>query len=179
MPIKFFSVDQPPIITQSERLIVRLSTERDVPTLASMWCDAQVTRFMGGPRVFEQVCTSLREELDSPPSRLDLWTVTERQSGTVIGHCGLLPKTVEGRDEVELNYIIAAAFWGRGYATEAASAIKTYALNSLRIPRLVSLIHPENTASERVALKLGMKFETETIRPNGKKLKVYATHTHG
>lgn len=130
---------------------------------------------MGGPRVFEQVCASLRDELQSPPSRLDLWTVTERQSGAVVGHCGLLPKAVEGRDEGELNYVIAAAYWGRGYATEAACAIKYYALNSLGIARLVALIHPENTASERVALKLGMRFETETIRPNGKKLKVYAT----
>lgn len=170
----FLAINQPQTIAQTERLIVRLPTERDLSALASMWSDALVTRFMGGPRVFEEVCASLKEDLQAHPSRLDLWPVAERQSGTVVGHCGLLPKTVEERDEVELIYVIAAAHWGRGYATEAAAAIKNYAFDSLGVARLVSLIHPENTASERVALKLGMVCEKETIRPNGKMLKVYA-----
>jgi len=73
----------------------------------------------------------------------------------VIGHCGLLPKTINGRDEVELVYVIVPAFWRRGYATEAAAAIRDYAFQTLGVLRLVCLIDPANTASERVALKTG------------------------
>jgi ribosomal-protein-alanine N-acetyltransferase len=162
------------IIAETERLTIRLLTEPDISLLAAIWADDQVTRFMGGPRVFEEVCASLRRDLESPPLRFDLWPVVERNSGVVVGHCGLLPKNVDGREEVELVYVIAAAFWRRGYATEAASAIRDYGFRTLRVPRLVSLIDPAHVASAQVALKLGMKFERDTVRPSGKMMRVYA-----
>jgi len=162
------------IIAETDRLTIRLLTESDIPVLASIWADDQVTRFMGGPRVYEEVCASFRRDLDAPPLQFDLWPVVERSSGAVVGHCGLLPKTVDGRDEVELVYVIAAAFWRRGYATEAAAAIRDYGFRTLSVARLVSLIDPEHVASARVALKLGMKPERDTIRPSGKTMRVYA-----
>jgi len=81
---------------------------------------------------------------------------------------------VDGLSEVELVYVFARRCWGRGYATEAAEAIRDYALCVAGLTRLVSLIDPAHTASERVALKLGMKRETDTVRPNGKTMRVYA-----
>jgi RimJ/RimL family protein N-acetyltransferase len=162
------------IITETGRLIIRPLTEVDVPVIASLWADERVTRFMGGPREFEKVSASLRDDLNAPPLRLDLWPVVEKSTGKVVGHCGLLPKTVDGIEQVELVYVIAAGSWGCGYATEAALALRDHALRSLRIPRLISLIDPANTASERVALKAGMKFDAETIRPGGKAMRVYA-----
>jgi RimJ/RimL family protein N-acetyltransferase len=162
------------VIAETKRLTIRIMVEPDVPVLASLWSDAQVTRFMGGPRVFKELCTSFTRDLQAPPLKLDLWPVAEISSGTVIGHCGLLPKKVDDCDEVELVYVIATAFWGRGYATEAATAIRDYAFRSLHVARLVSLIDPLNTASEKVATKVGMKFAKDTVRPNGKTLKVYA-----
>jgi len=162
------------IISETERLTIRLLTEPDIPALASLWADDQVTRFMGGPRVFEEVCASFHRDLESPPLRLDLWPVVEKGSGAVVGHCGLLPKAVAGRDEVELVYVIATAFSGRGYATEAAIAIRDYGFRSLNLARLVSLIDPDHSASARVASKIGMKHEADTIRPSGKTMRVYA-----
>ena len=162
------------IIAETRRLTIRFLTEPDIPVLASIWADVQVTRFMGGPRIFEEVCASLRRDLAAPPLQVDLWPIVERSSGVVVGHCGLLPKTVDGRDEVELVYVIAAAFWGRGYATEAAAAIPDHGFRTLRIGRLVSLIDLGHEASERVALKIGMTFEANTVRPSGKTMKVYA-----
>lgn len=163
-----------PFIAETDRVLIRLPTETDISPLATIWTDERVTRFMGGPRDFKTLCASFRQDLAAPPSSLDLWPVVEKTSGAIIGHCGLLPKTVDGRDEIELIYVLAAAFWGRGYATEAATALRDHAFRDLKIPRLVSLIDPANTASERVALKLGLNFETSTIRPNGKTLKLYA-----
>jgi RimJ/RimL family protein N-acetyltransferase len=162
------------IIAETERLTIRLLTEADIASLAAIWADAQVTRFMGGPRIFEKVCASFHDDLPAPPLRLDLWPVVERDSGVVVGHCGLIPKPVAGRDEIELVYVIAAAFWGRGYATEAAAAIRDHAFRTLEVGRLVSLIDLKHRASERVAVKTGMVFEAETIRPGGKLMSVYA-----
>ena len=163
-----------PIIAETERLTIRFLTEADVIVLASLWTDGRVTRFMGGPCDFEKVRASLKDTLTAPPRRLDFWPVVEKSSGVVVGHCGLLPVKVEGRDEVELVYVFAVDFWGRGYATEAAAAIRDYGFRSLAIVRIVSLIDPANAASERVALKLGMKFEADTVEPSGKMMRVYA-----
>lgn len=162
------------IIAETERLTIRLLTDPDISALASIWTDDQVTRFMGGPRVFDEVCASFRRNLIALPSQFDLWPVVERSSGVVVGHCGLLPKTVDGNEEIELIYVIAAVFWKRGYATEAAAAIRDYAFRTLGIARLVSLIDPAHAASARVALKLGMKPERDTVRPSGKTMKVYS-----
>lgn len=162
------------IIAETERLTIRPLTEPDIPVLASIWADDQVTRFMGGPRVFGEVCASFRRDLSAPPLQFDLWPVVERSSRVVVGHCGLLPKKVDGHEEVELVYVFAAAFWRRGYATEAAAAIRDYAFRRLGVARLVSLIDPAHAASARVALKLGMKPERDTVRPSGKTMRVYA-----
>src|SRR5579871_3168409 len=110
-------METPHVIAETERLTIRLMIEPDVPLLASLWSDAQVTRFMGGPRVFEELSAAFARDLIAPPQKLDLWPVAERNSGLVIGHCGLLPKKVDDCDEVELVYVIATAFGGRGYAT--------------------------------------------------------------
>ncbi len=73
--------------------------------------------------------------------------------------CGLLPWTIEGREEVEIAYALARDFWGQGLASEAAAAILRYAFEQLNITRLICLIIPENTASARVAEKIGMTLE--------------------
>lgn len=158
----------------SRRLLVRRLHEADIPAVAALWADAQVTRFMGGPRKFEEVGASLRSDLIMPPDPYDLWPVVELGTETVVGHCGLLPKTVDGREEIELVYVIAPAYWGRGYATEAATAIRDHAFRDLRVPRLISLIAPDHAASGRVAVKVGMKYETDTVRSHGRTLRVYA-----
>jgi len=103
----------------------------------------------------------------------DLWPVVEKNSSEVIGHCGLLDKEVDGKQEIELNYILSKNVWGKGYATEIASAIMKYAFDEKNLKRLIALIKPENRKSESIAKKIGMSFEKEVIRPDGAKRKVY------
>jgi ribosomal-protein-alanine N-acetyltransferase len=90
---------------------------------------------------------------------LGLWATVQKDSGNFIGRCGLLPWTIDGQQEVEVAYAIARNYWGQGLATEAAGAILQYGFWHLNLPRLVSLIEPENTASQKVAEKIGMRFE--------------------
>jgi ribosomal-protein-alanine N-acetyltransferase len=172
-------MDRHEIHIDTERLTIRSPTEADAAPLAALWSDPRVTHFLGGPRNFDEVRAALLAGLADPPP-IDLWPVVDKSSGDVIGHCGLVPKEVDGVDamgtcdEVELVYVIAADHWGRGLATEAARAIRDYAFHSLEIERLISLIDPANAASERVAQKVGLNFERNTLRPNGKTLRLYS-----
>ena len=157
------------------RLLIRSLQLSDAPLLAAIWADPEVTLFMGGPRDRVEVQGGLEEDALLPdPPEIDLWPVVEKSSGRVLGHCGLTEKEVDGQHEIELVYVLERGSWGRGYATEAASAIMRYAFGELGLPRLISLIDPRNAASERVALKLGMTLERETVRPGGKEMRVYA-----
>jgi ribosomal-protein-alanine N-acetyltransferase len=166
-------MDRHEIHIDTERLTIRSPTEADTTPLARLWSDPRVTHFLGGPRNFDEVRAALLAGLADPPP-IDLWPVVEKSCSQLVGHCGLLPKEVDGHDEFELVYVLAADHWGRGLATEAAIAIRDYALHSLEIERLVSLIDPANAASERVAQKVGLSFERDTLRPNGKTLRLYS-----
>jgi [ribosomal protein S5]-alanine N-acetyltransferase len=160
---------------ETPRLTIRPLTSADFEPLIDLWTDPQVTEFMGGPRDRATLLANFTEDLEmDPPARLDLWPIVEKASGRVIGKCGLTDKEIDGREEVELVYLLAVSAWGKGYATEAARAVRDYAFDALGLTRLVSLIEPENTASARVAEKIGEHLEKQVLRPSGRLMNVYA-----
>jgi RimJ/RimL family protein N-acetyltransferase len=163
---------------QTERLLLRRVQATDAIPLAEMWADRQVTRHMGGPRDFEKVRLRMENEAhaDTVGKSTGWWAVVERASGHVVGNCGLFEKEVDGCQEVELVYVFAVDSWGRGYATEAALALRDHALHDVGLRRIIALIDPENHASVRVAEKIGMAFERETRRPSGRVMRVYSVH---
>lgn len=160
---------------ETARLVIRKLEASDAQALAQLWTDPEVTRYMGGPRDYDELLRIFQEDAAaSPPPEIDLWPVVEKATSRVIGHCGLIDKEVDGRQEVELVYVFETAAWGKGYATEAASRIRDHAFETLGLDRIISLIDPDNSASERVAVKVGMQFEKETRRPGGRVMRVYA-----
>ena len=82
-----------------------------------------------------------------------LWAAEERASGTLAGRIGFW--NPEGWPGFELGWTLRRAFWGKGYATEGARAALRFAFTQLKQPHVISLIHPENAASIRVAERLG------------------------
>jgi RimJ/RimL family protein N-acetyltransferase len=84
-------------------------------------------------------------------------------SDEFIGIAGLLHQIVNEVIEIEIAFRIRKENWGNGYATESAIACKKYAQNILGCKRLISIIHPENMNSIRVAQKLGAKRECSMI----------------
>jgi RimJ/RimL family protein N-acetyltransferase len=83
-----------------------------------------------------------------------LWAVTLADGGELIGDCGLIPLEGSG-PEVELGYRFGSASWGKGYATEAASACRNIGFDRFGLERIYVDIHPENEGSQNVARKLG------------------------
>jgi len=162
------------IILETERLLLRYQQAADVEFLVDLWADPHVTRYLGGPRDRDWLQSVFEETARDPyAERYDLWPVIEKKGGRFVGHCGLLDKEVEGRPEIELTYILASSAWGKGYATEMGQALKQHAFEKLGVGRLIALIDPDNAASERVAVKLGMGLEKEIVRPGGELRKVY------
>ncbi|SEC65754.1 Protein N-acetyltransferase, RimJ/RimL family [Nocardioides exalbidus] len=86
-----------------------------------------------------------------------LWVV-ETHAGEFVGDCGLTVQDVEGTPHVEVGYHVVPGLRGRGYATEAARAVRDCAA-AHGVDHLVALIRPENTPSQGVARHLGMEVE--------------------
>ena len=86
----------------------------------------------------------------------------ERETGKPVGMCGLLIQEVDGVKELEIGYSLHPAFWGKGYATEAARKCRDFAFASNFAESLISIVHVENTASANVAVRNGMTLEKTT-----------------
>lgn len=75
---------------------------------------------------------------------------------TPIGVCGLVKRPT--LSDVDIGFALLPDYWGQGYAIEAASEVLRLAKGELGLPRVVAIVSPENTASQRVLEKLGLKF---------------------
>jgi ribosomal-protein-alanine N-acetyltransferase len=99
------------------------------------------------------------------PTRLgkpSQFAVLLRGNERVLGYCGFFLQMVDDVEELEIGYRLDPEFWGNGIATEAARAVRDHAFRDLEVARVISLIHPDNEASRRVAEKNGMSFEKHT-----------------
>lgn len=90
-----------------------------------------------------------------------LFSVCLKSNGLLIGDCGLEQMEVDGDVVAELGYDFRSDYWGQGYATEAACAVRDYAFNALHLPKLISLIWAGNQASARVAARVGLKLAVQ------------------
>lgn len=160
---------------KTDRLVIKSNQEVDLEPLAALWADPDVTHYMGGPRNYEEILGILREDAQANPQpAFDLWPVIEKETGQIIGTGGILEKDIDGRNQYEIIYVLAKSAWGKGFATELASSLKDYAFDELGLKRVTALIDPDNQESERVATKIGLRHEKDTVRPNGKIMRMFA-----
>ena len=151
-------------ILETERLSLRHLVPDDLASLAALYADPVVRwYFPEGTLTVAETLAELEWHQHGHPRHpeLGLWATILKSSGQLIGRCGLLPWTIDGRDEVEVAYLLGRAYWGHGLGTEAARAIRDYAFEQLGLTRLICLIDRDNRASQRVAQKIGMAFEKE------------------
>ncbi len=90
----------------------------------------------------------------------------EKETGRLIGHCGLLVQIVDNITELEIGYSLLTEFRNKGYATEAAKKCRDFAFENNFSESLISIISLTNTPSQKVALKNGMKIDKQTIYNN-------------
>jgi ribosomal-protein-alanine N-acetyltransferase len=136
----------------------------DLDRVAAWYADPEVMRYIGagGTRTRAETRVNLEELIDAESRQgFGVWGTVERSSKALIGRCGLMQQEIDGRQALEVLYLIARPHWGRGFATEAAIALRDCAFETLRRPRLVCLVHRQNHASRRVANKAGFRYRRE------------------
>lgn len=155
---------------ETDRLVLRPPEERDVEAVHRFVVDPEVMRWIGRDGNVETYDGALeriaRYRRAWDVDGFGLFMVLLKGSGQAIGRVGLLvwdPATwrngtraeLGDSSELELGWTLERAAWGHGFATEAASAIGDWAFRELEPERLISLIHPDNVRSLRVAQKIG------------------------
>jgi RimJ/RimL family protein N-acetyltransferase len=155
----------------TERLTLRGWRDDDLDAYAEITADPEVMRFMGG--ALDRAATWREIALFAGHWDLrgfGLWVV-ERE-GALIGRVGLWQP--EGWPGLEVGWLLGKHAWGHGYATEAALATVGYAWDELGADRLISLIAPDNVASQRVAERLGMRSAGERFSLRSDPLVIHA-----
>jgi RimJ/RimL family protein N-acetyltransferase len=152
------------MIINTQRLTLRPFRESDLDALALLMEDPDFMRFSSGPFSRDQTEAFLGKILSWDRAGIpSQFALTMSGHGRLLGYCGFFHQRVDDIDEVEIGYRLARHCWGGGLATEAARAVRDHGFANLQLERIISLIHPENTASRRVAEKNGMTPEKETV----------------
>ena len=145
------------MILETERLSLRELTQDDYPALCRILQDERVMYAYEGAFSDAEV----QEWLDRQLARykkwgFGLWAAVLKETGEVIGQCGLTMQLWKEREVLEIGYLFRRDCWHRGYATEAARACKAYAFEKLEAEEVCSIIRDINEASKRVAIRNGM-----------------------
>lgn len=131
----------------------------------------------GATRTREQASTSIRAfERDWSENGYGLFAVERLDDARFIGFAGLSQPTFlpEIMPAVEIGWRFVRQSWGRGYATEAARAAVDFGFRSACLREIVCIFQVANQASARIAAKLGMAFDRETLDPTcGRSIRVY------
>lgn len=150
-------------ILETGRLRLRELSTADRDFVAAMLGHPDVMHFY--PRRYtaddapEWIATQMRRYRDEGHG---LWLVLLKETGEPVGQVGLHMQDVDGTSWPEIGYLLHRPFWGHGYATEAALAVRDHAFGPLNYERVISLIQPDNIHSQAVARRIGMLLEGRT-----------------
>lgn len=163
---------------ETDRIRLRDYEEGDFDFLCSMLADERMMRYIGNGRIrtSEEAIAFfnwIRDAYSKNPA-FGLKVAELRSSGDRIGHAGLVPQNIDGKEQIEIGYWIAPDYWGMGFASEAALALKQYGEQTLKLPEMISLIQSGNAASRRVAEKIGMRKDRE-IQLQGRQVLVFTS----
>lgn len=157
----------PPVWLSTARLALRRFTPDDLDWLAALYADAEVTRFLGGvkdrSRAEAQLHARILQYYESHPG-LGIWMTVERATGAAVGFH--LLNHIRGESIVQVGYALVKSAWGRGFATEMASALLWYGFEGLRLPRIAGMASLQNVASQRVLHKIGLERRGERAFPH-------------
>ncbi len=152
------------IALQTTRLDLRPFSNSDLDDMSDLMANPEFMQFSSGVFSRNQTAGFLdnvrARDRDDLPSQ---FAVIFRKDQRLIGYCGFFLQNVDGVEELEIGYRLHPSYWKQGIATEAARAVRDHGFEDLRLAHLISLIHPDNIASRRVAEKNGMVREKETV----------------
>lgn len=145
------------IILQTQRLSLREMGQDDFTALCRTLQDKEAMYAYEHAFSDDEVHTWLdRQQQRYRKDGFGLWAAILKETGEMIGQCGLTWQDWDGRQVLEVGYLFERAHWHCGYATEAAIACKQYAFDTLGAAEVFSIIRDNNIASQNVARRNGM-----------------------
>ncbi len=163
------------VTIETQRLRLRCPYGADARVLAEIHSDPDVAQYVLGGVPSEVGLEQAWRNIAMLVGHWHLrgfgpWIVEDRLNGEVVGRVGFWAP--DGWPGIELTWLMRRSRWNAGFATEAALAALTWAARTLPTRRLISLIHPDNVRSIRVAVKIGEELEGEVVMA-GTKLLVF------
>jgi RimJ/RimL family protein N-acetyltransferase len=148
-------------VLETERLVLRRMTADDAEFILKLVNEPSFIRFIGDKGVRNHA-DAVQYIQTGPAASYELfgfglYLVELKESRAPIGMCGLVKR--DSLPDVDVGFAFLPAFWSKGYAFEAASAVKAYGKDVLGISRLVAITNPDNESSIKLLEKIGLRFE--------------------
>jgi len=166
-------------ILETKRLLLRQVTFGDAEFVLELLNEPSFIQNIGyrGVRTLDDARNYISDRIIASYENFSfgMYLVALKSTGEAAGMCGLVKR--DSLDDVDIGYAFLSRYWSKGYATEAALAVKEYAKDTIGLKRLVAITDPANQGSVRVLEKIGLKFE-KLIRlsEDDIKLKLYGTN---
>jgi len=146
---------------ETARLILRSFRQKDVEQMAELFANTDFMRFSLGVFTDRKQTVAFIEKVmgwdrAGIPSQ---FAVVPRGDEAIIGYCGFFYHPEHAIEDIQIGYRLDPAYWNRGLITEAARAVRDHGFRDRKLSRVISLIHPENIPSRRVAEKNGMNVD--------------------
>lgn len=165
------------MILRTARLDVREIEADDAPFILTLLNDPAFIAHIGDRGV--RTIADAASYIDRGPRAsytqhgFGLWLVALRGTSVPIGICGVLKR--DTLPDPDIGFAFMPDYRSRGYAFEAASAVRDFAREALRIPRLLAIVSPGNASSIRLLERLGFAFERAVVMPNdGQELNLFS-----
>lgn len=150
------------VVIRTDRLFLREMEHSDLDALYKVLADREIMQHypyaFDEKRVMDWIERNIRRYRENG---FGLWAVCLKDTGEMIGDCGLTLQNIDGEMLPEIGYHIRRDMQRRGYAKEAAKAVRDWAFNNTDHPALYSYCKYTNEASYRTAESIGMHFERE------------------
>ncbi len=152
---------------ETDRLKLRQMDANDEDNLMRIFSDPTAMQYYPSTKTREEAQRWIQWNLKNYESHgAGLWICELKENGIFVGQCGIVPQIVDEQHEMEIGYLFVRDYWGKGLATEAAKASKDFGFTKLGLKRLISMIYKPNSPSIKVAERVGMTFEKETLINN-------------
>jgi len=158
---------QPILIDTTNRLIIRELKIDDIPNLYRIYQNPEAKKYI------DDIDDNLEIEIEKHKAYIKnvynfygfgLWGVFLKETGELIGRCGIQNNEIDGKNEIEIGYLLDVNYWNNGYAVECAKSILAFAFDELHIDRIVAVIDSLNIRSIKVAERIGMKKDRDIIK---------------
>lgn len=163
------------MVIETERLLLRNITEKDYDALYKVLADSDIMQHY--PYTFDEA--RVRGWIDCNMERyrifgFGLWAVCRKETGEMIGDCGLTMQLINGKIKPEIGYHIRKDEQRKGYAKEAAIAVRDWTFHNTPFQMIYSYMKDTNTASCKTAISFGCKQVDEFEDDENEVTKVYA-----